>query len=611
MTGGGRRPGWRQRAAVLGVLALVSAAAACGGAASATPVTLVPVTGGSLTVGIDQAPTGCNPNALAGTNWASRLVLGAVLPSAFTVTPSGQSTGNQDVIDQAELVSTHPQTVVYTIDPKAVWSDGVPITAEDFRYAWYQQRGTDPISGLPAATDASILGYRDIKSLTASNQGKTVTVVFKQPFADWQMLFGNLLPAHVMESVGWNPACPTLNPAIDLSGGPYVIRAVQPGRIVLKANPKWWGQPPSLTTVTVRVASGADQLAAWLRAGTAQVVQPSSIDPAFVHEVVGNPRASSELDISSTFVQLDFSTTGPNTSSVELRDAIAHAVNRQSLVTSVTGWIDGNIVPAQSHLWVQGQSGYPLAADIQNALNPFIGNNQTSSTTTTNPTPGSGVPFSTTADPAATARILTLAGYAMAPDGQWQVPGGGPLVLRLAVDEGDPWAAQAGDGVTQQLRHAGFGVALVPETDATATGMALASGQADLAIVPMDTTPYPSQAVAWYTPSLGPPGQNGSMDWTNLNDPTVNSLLVQAVQQLNPVNAQTIYAQVDQQLWTEKVALPLFAEPSVLGWSVRTYGVTPNFHGPNLLGTLSTWQLRLPESPSTAATATSTSTSAG
>ena len=609
MTDGGLRPSWRQRAAALAVLALVSLAAACGGgAASATPVTLVPVTGGGLTVGIDQAPTGCNPNALTGTNRASRLVLGAVLPSAFTVDPSGQSTGNQNVVDQAELISTNPQTVVYTIDPKAVWSDGVPITADDFRYAWYEQRGADPITGLPAAADASVLGYRSIKSLTASNNGKTVTVVFKEPFADWQMLFANLLPAHVMESVGWNPACPTLNPAIDLSGGPYVIRSVQAGRIVLKVNPKWWGQPPSLTTVTIRVATGADQLAQWLRGGTAQVVQPSAIDPTFVHQLVGNPRAASELDISSTFVQLEFAMNGANTSTVEQRDAIAHAINRQSLVTSMTGWIDANIVPAQSHLYVQGQNGYPLPADIQNALNPFIGNNQTSSTTTTNPTPGSGVPFSTTPDPAATVRLLTLSGYVMAPDGQWQVPTGGPLVLRLAVDEGDPWAAQAGDVVAEQLRHAGFGVQVVAQPTATATGMALASGQADLAVLPIDTGPYPSQAVAWYTTGLGPAGQNGSMDWSNLNDPTVDTLLAQAAQQLNPVKAQPIYAQVDQQLWTDMVALPLFAQPSVLGWSVRTYGVTPNFHGAGLFGTLPTWQLRLPESPATAATATSTST---
>ena len=83
-----------------------------------------------------RLPTGCNPNTTAGDTWADQLVLEPVLPSAFIVTPAGSSTYDSAVISQAEVVSTTPQTVVYTIDPKAVWSDGVPITAADFIYAW-------------------------------------------------------------------------------------------------------------------------------------------------------------------------------------------------------------------------------------------------------------------------------------------------------------------------------------------------------------------------------------------------------------------------------------------------------------------------------------------
>ena len=74
----------------------------------------------------------------------------------------------------------------------------------------------------------------------------------------------------------------------------------------------------------------------------------------------------------------------------------------------------------------------------------------------------------------------------------------------------------------------------------------------------------------------------------------MDSLLDSAEQELNPVKAQPIYAQVDAQLWTNMATLPLFAEPAVLGWSAQTYGVTPSFHGPNLLDTLATWQLRRP-----------------
>ena len=104
----------------------------------------------------------------------------------------------------------------------------------------------------------SIAGYRDIASVTGSNGGHTVTVKFKNPFADWQMLFSNLLPAHVMEKVGWNPSCSTVSPSIDLSGGPFEIASVSGSTIKLVQNPKWWGTPANSKSITVHVASSTD-----------------------------------------------------------------------------------------------------------------------------------------------------------------------------------------------------------------------------------------------------------------------------------------------------------------------------------------------------------------
>ena len=120
--------------------------------------------GGSLTLGLDQAPTGCNPNSAAGNTWADHLVLEPVLPSSFVVGPGGVPSYDSAVINQAEVVNTSPQTVVYTINPRAVWSDGVPITAADFIYAWQRAAGagarrrrhrTTPTWPAPRATATS------------------------------------------------------------------------------------------------------------------------------------------------------------------------------------------------------------------------------------------------------------------------------------------------------------------------------------------------------------------------------------------------------------------------------------------------------------------------
>ncbi len=88
-------------------------------------MTYIGVAGGRISFGMTDSPTGCNPNTPSGDSPGTLTVLGAVLPSPFVVNNLGMPTANSDLIVQSELVSTKPETIVYTLNPKAVWSDGV------------------------------------------------------------------------------------------------------------------------------------------------------------------------------------------------------------------------------------------------------------------------------------------------------------------------------------------------------------------------------------------------------------------------------------------------------------------------------------------------------
>jgi peptide/nickel transport system substrate-binding protein len=612
VTGRSRRPRLRHRLLIGTLLGLSLAAGGCTSgaattAATGTPETLVPVSGGALDVGIDQAPTGCNPNTVSGDDWATRMILEAVLPSVSTTSNQGVELGNSGLVQSAELVNTTPQTVVYTIDPKAVWSDGVPITADDFVYAWQEQRGAAGNPFAPASDAASILGYRDIASVTGSNKGKTVTVVFKNPYSDWEMLFDYLLPAHVMRHVGWDPACPTLDPTIDLSGGPFEIHAVTPTQVTLVANPRWWGNSPVLSSLDIRIAQSPEQLAHWMRSGAVRVAEPASFSPSFLLAVSNDPTLESEVTPSSTFLQLVFSMTDPATSSLDVREALAHAVDRRSLVDTVAAWADASIAPATSHIYAQNQGPYPsppLAPGQSNALDVP----PTTGTTTTTVPPSPHAPFPVTADPVQTADLLTAAGYTQIPDGVWRDASGKLFQVRLTWDESDGWAAQSAADVTADLRAAGIAVQTIPAASARQAGQALSLGIADLAVLPYTATPYPSQSLEWYTESLGSPGQNGSADWGNLDDPTLTNLLLTAASEANPGTAQMMYAQADAVLWRDMAALPLFSEPSVLAWSQFTISVGPNANGPSLFWYPESWGLQQAE-PTSEATSTTSSSS--
>jgi peptide/nickel transport system substrate-binding protein len=573
-------------------MALALLLTGCTSANSATTtVTYVGVTGGSVSVGVNQGPTGCNPHTPTGDSAGTRLLLAAVLPSPFIVDSSGNVMPNPNLIQQSELVSTKPETIVYTLNPQAVWSDGVPITAKDFIYAWQQQRADAPDA--PNSV-ASVAGYRDIASVKGTNKGRTVTVIFRTLFADWQMLFANLLPAHIMESVGWNPTCSSVDPKIDLSGGPFEITSVSPQAVGLRANPKWWGTPPNLHSLTVHVASDTQQLTQWTQSGFVQVAMPATITPAYLGQVTSLPGEQSSVDPSDTFLQLEMASDPATVTPVDVRQAIALSVDRQALLTQRVNWALPDEEVATSHIEVVGQPGYhsPPSSDTP----PTVPTSTTTSTTTIGQ--GGTVNFPASPVPTQADELMGSAGYVrVGAAGQWENLVGTPLTLRMAVDEGDSWAVATAPQLQAQLLAAGFAVTLVPEATAAAAGTAMTNDSADMALLPRTSTPFLSQAVAWYTTLLGAAGVDGSEDWTGYDDSAFNQLVTTASQQLNPNTAATDYNTADAQLWTDMVGLPLFVEPSTLVWSRTVGGVTPTPVSDSLLWYAQTWANLVPESP--------------
>ena len=100
-------------------------------------VSSTPPAPGTLVVGLDGTAgsiTGFNPYAIADYSPAAQAVASLVLPSAFVMAPDGSIGTDADVVDWVAVTSLEPFTVTYLLDRKASWSDGTPITAEDFSY---------------------------------------------------------------------------------------------------------------------------------------------------------------------------------------------------------------------------------------------------------------------------------------------------------------------------------------------------------------------------------------------------------------------------------------------------------------------------------------------
>ena len=116
--------------------------AACGAGSSNPPPSSGPVkSGGSITFALDEDVAGWNVLQANDNEFVLQEILDQTWPQAFVTHPDLKPHLNTDLLTSAKLTKTNPQTVVYKINPKATWSDGTPINAQDFIYNWQAQSG--------------------------------------------------------------------------------------------------------------------------------------------------------------------------------------------------------------------------------------------------------------------------------------------------------------------------------------------------------------------------------------------------------------------------------------------------------------------------------------
>src|SRR6185369_3704472 len=87
--------------------------------------------GGNLRLALTEFPANFNQLHIDGNTGDVGSIARPTLPRAFRIAADVSMTVNTDSFPNVELTGTNPQVVTYTINPKAVWSDGTPITWED------------------------------------------------------------------------------------------------------------------------------------------------------------------------------------------------------------------------------------------------------------------------------------------------------------------------------------------------------------------------------------------------------------------------------------------------------------------------------------------------
>lgn len=505
--------------------------------------------GGTVVVALDQEPAGWNPNKPSG--YALGVLTQHVLPSAFLVRPDFEVAMNEELLVDAVEKSSDPHTIEYLIRDDAAWSDGVPITADDFVYVWEQI--VDPSNDV-----ATTRGYDDIATITPSADGKQVTVVFEQPFADWRALFNHILPAHVMRTIGWDGLEGANIPT--LSGGPFMLTDYRPEQSIrMIPNTKYWGRnTPVLDEVIIRFGIAPDDLAAAFENDEVDIAYPQP-EPHLLEDLTElGAHVESEIGVGLTFEHLDFDMEHATLENRAVRHAIALALDEAALAEQTARSLGYEGGPLHNRIYAEGHDAYePHGA-------PYRG-----------------------VDVAGAERALEGEGYVRGGDG-FYAKDGETLSLRLSTTGGNALREATQSMIKDQLAEAGVAVEVDNEPGNAVFGRVFPDDPSardfDMALFSWVRSPFASANEPLYTTGSAA----NDMHYSN---PRVDDLFEEARRQLDGRQAANTYNRIDHILWEDLPTVPLYASPSLLVRRTDIVNVEDNVSTAGPLWNMYSWAL--------------------
>ncbi len=492
--------------------------------------------GGTLVFAVEQDMASWHINSADGSHFSSSQMLSGLIPSPFTVMPDLSIVLNKDLMVSADITTDNPQTVVYKIQPSAIWSDGTQITADDFLFNLYTFDGTTCKECTPAATS----GYDLVKDAKASDNGKTLTVTFTKPYPDWKGLF-SLYPAHIAKQAGWNGTkedgaglAKAFNNFIATqmtwSGGPYKIQSYEKGVALTEVpNDKWYGkEKPTLDKLVWRLVEQQSELIPALRNGEINAAYPQpSVDLVTQTKELSN--AQYQLASGAVWEHFDINTKNTFLADKALRQAIFTAVDRTEIISKTVGIFAPDIKPLGNHVLFPGQPGY------------------TDEITSTKQ--GSG-------DVTAAKKILSDAGYTGMDAGKLMTKSGQAVPpIRFRHTVGNKLRADTAALFQAQMKKIGLDVK-IETTDALSK--TLNNGDYDMIIFAWVGSPLIGSNLKdlWSTDS----GQN----YNKHSNPAFDAVANEAAQTVDSAKFLDLVKQGVKIMTEDAVVLPLFQKPNML-----------------------------------------------
>ena len=244
-------------------------------------------------------------------------------------------------------------TYTFTLRDGVKFHNGQALTSADVKYT------LDLLFSSNFAKSASFFEgvgterHSYIKSVGAPDN-LTIVVTLIRP---WVGLLSNLVPIPVLPAGSYES-----QKTHPLGTGPFkFIRYDNVQQVCdVEAFADHWEGAPKLQNVRVRVIPDMNALQSELQSGRVDIApMPTSLFPDAVRHLENDPNLQVKSFQGSNVVLLTINTASPPLNNVKVRQAIAHAIDRESLISNLLrgfGKIAHSIIPEESWAYATGQT---------------------------------------------------------------------------------------------------------------------------------------------------------------------------------------------------------------------------------------------------------------
>ena len=312
----------------------------------------------------------------------SKSVINNTLEGLMRNTGEGAAPAMAQQMPEEKVNEDGTVTLTYTLR-EATWSDGQPVTAGDFAFAW--KRCADPENQMSNAYLMSVLanyddiaaGLADIEELgVKAVDDTTLEVTLKQPTAYFNELL--CLPAFMplREDVAGTDSSWSKDPQRAVANGPFVFAGYTEGKeLILKKNDNYWNKDTVAMDYIVARMLDEQMAPVGMAFGDISMTAGTVEQPQAQTDTAGNtvevPQLAETIEASSVDSNRIVSlVVNANTGNSYLKDAKVRAALSQTLDRTAAAQAAGGDAVAKPALSLNTQAGDILSAqpDTQAAL---------------------------------------------------------------------------------------------------------------------------------------------------------------------------------------------------------------------------------------------------